>query len=405
MTISHATPTRANSIQTGAEQLVETKFEALVGKRIGLITNQTGLVAGRHLVDFLSENNTVNLTAIFAPEHGFRGFVEAGAKVKSDSDPKTGVPIFSLYGKTRKPTQAMLQNVDVLIFDIQDIGVRYYTYISTMGLAMQAAAKAGVPFIVLDRPNPLGGTYVSGFTLRKSLKSFVGQYPIPVVHGMTVGELALMIAGERWLTGLEKIDLHVIKVKGWKREMLWSDLNAPWVPTSPNIPTFAAALAYPGIGFVGETDTNEGRGTPTPFLRFGAPWANGTALARQLNAKNRPGVIFQPSTFTPRSIKGVAATPTFKNTKLRGVRLDITDGHAFEPLETGVYVLDALHTLARQKKRKRFFRNLPMFNLLAGTKRFHRMLESGKSAEQIIESWRDDVREFRAKRKPYLLYR
>jgi uncharacterized protein YbbC (DUF1343 family) len=202
---------------TGADRLAASGFAALSGKRVGLITNQTGLVKGEHLVDLLSKASGVKLAAIFAPEHGFRGKAEAGASVRGDLDAKTGVPIFSLYGSTRKPTQAMLRNVDLVVFDIQDVGARFYTYISTMGLAMQAAATARIPFVVLDRPNPLGGEYVSGFVLEPPLRSFVGQYPIPIVHGLTVGELARMIKGERWLDGLGALELSVVEMQGWRR--------------------------------------------------------------------------------------------------------------------------------------------------------------------------------------------
>src|SRR5512145_2098379 len=223
-------------IVTGAEALARSGFAALAGKRVGLITNQTGRVGTEHLADLLSKAPNVRLTAILAPEHGFRGEAEAGAKVGASIDARTGVAVFSLYGATNKPTRQMLRNIDVLVFDIQDVGVRFYTYISTMGLAMQAAAEARIPFVVLDRPNPLGGDYVSGFVLEPALASFVGQYPIPIVHGMTVGELARMIKGERWLKGLDRLELTVVPLDGWRRAMCWPDLQRPWVPTSPNIP-------------------------------------------------------------------------------------------------------------------------------------------------------------------------
>lgn len=194
-------------IAVGAEVLAASGFAALAGKRVGLITNQTGRVGAEHLADLLHRAPNLRLTAVFSPEHGFRGQAEAGATVRSGIDAKTGVPIHSLYGATRKPTPGMLHNVDVLVFDIQDVGVRFYTYISTMGLAMQAAASARIPFLVLDRPNPLGGEYVSGFVLEPSLRSFVGEYPIPIVHGLTVGELARMIRSEKWLGGLDGLEL------------------------------------------------------------------------------------------------------------------------------------------------------------------------------------------------------
>src|SRR5262245_2201020 len=235
-----AAPTQP--IATGAEVLEASGFAALAGKRVGLITNHTGLVRGEHLADLLHKAPNVKLTAIFAPEHGFRGTAEAGAKVRDNVDAKTGVPVFSLYGASRKPTPQMLRNVDVLVFDIQDVGARFYTYIATMGLAMQAAAAARIPFLVLDRPNPLGGDYVSGFVLEPALRSFVGQYPIPIVHGLTVGELARMIQGEKWLEGLDTLELSLVQMRGWRRSMRWPQTGRTWVATSPNIPTFEAAL-------------------------------------------------------------------------------------------------------------------------------------------------------------------
>ena len=210
----------------------------------------------------------------------FAAIAEAGAKVRDGVDAKTGVAVFSLYGASRKPTSRMLRDVDVLVFDIQDIGVRFYTYISTMGLAMQAAAAARIPFVVLDRPNPLGGEYVSGFVLEPALRSFVGQYPIPIVHGLTVGELARMIQGEKWLEGLDGLQLSVVAMQGWQRSMRWPQTQHAWVATSPNIPTFESALVYPGIGIVGETDVNEGRGTSTPFSRIRGTLARCTPHGR-----------------------------------------------------------------------------------------------------------------------------
>jgi uncharacterized protein YbbC (DUF1343 family) len=319
-------------------------------------------------------------------------------------DARTGVPVFSLYGAARKPTPAMLRHVDVLVFDIQDIGTRFYTYISTMGLAMQAAAAARIPFVVLDRPNPLGGAYVSGFVLETPLASFVGQYPVPIVHGMTVGELAGMIKGEAWLAGLGALDLTVISIEGWRRAMRWPELGRPWVTTSPNIPSFEAALVYPGMGLVGEADVNEGRGTPTPFSLLGAPWMKGAGLAERLNAAGLDGVRFAAHVYTPRSIPGVALSPRFQGRRLDGVRIAVTDPGAFTPLETGMHVLAALFAEARAKGIARPIANLAMFHALAGTRRLHRLLADGRSAADIIAAWQPEVARFRAQRARYLLY-
>jgi uncharacterized protein YbbC (DUF1343 family) len=391
-------------VTTGADVLAASGFAALAGKRVGLITNQTGRVGSEHLADLLRAAPNLKLTAIFAPEHGFRGSAEAGASVRSGVDAKTGVPIHSLYGATKKPTQLMLRDVDVLVFDIQDVGARFYTYISTMGLAMQAAAAARIPFFVLDRPNPLGGEYVSGFVLEPRLRSFVGQYPIPIVHGLTVGELARMIKGEKWLEGLDHLELQVIEMQGWQRSMRWPQTGRAWVATSPNIPTFEAALVYPGIGIVGEAEVNEGRGTPTPFSLFGAPWIDGQRMVARLNAVGLAGVKFQRATFTPRSISGVAARPRFVGTSLNGVRVVVTDVAGFEPLEVGMHALSAIAAEARSKGIAPLFGNLKMLQAIAGTPRLHNMLEVGSDGAAIIAAWQAEVAQFKAKRARYLLY-
>jgi uncharacterized protein YbbC (DUF1343 family) len=398
------TQTRSSPVVTGAEALARSGFAALAGKRVGLIANQTSRVGAEHLADLLASAPGLRLTAILAPEHGFRGATEAGAKVGDAVDDSTGVPVFSLYGATRKPTPAMLRNVDVLVFDIQDIGTRFYTYISTMGLAMQAAAAARIPFVVLDRPNPLGGEYVSGFVLEAPLASFVGQYPIPIVHGLTVGELAGMINGEAWLDGLGALDLTVVPIEGWRRAMRWPELERPWVTTSPNIPSFEAALVYPGMGLVGEAEVNEGRGTPTPFSLLGAPWVNGTGLAARLNAAGLRGVRFAAHAYTPRSIPGVAFRPRFEGRRLDGVRIAVTDPAAFAPLETGVHMLAALFAEARAKGIRRPIANPGMLRALAGTRRLHRMLADGRSAADIVAAWQPEVAGFTAQRARYLLY-
>ena len=297
-------------VVVGAEVLLASGFASLAGKRVGLIANQTSLANGSHLADLLKAAPGVRLAAILAPEHGFRGASEAGASVGHAVDEKTGVPVWSLYGRARKPTPAMLRGIDVLVFDVQDIGARFYTYISTLGLAMQAAAAAKIPFVVLDRPNPLGGDDVAGFVLEGSLRSFVGQYPIPIVHGLTVGEIARMIKGEGWLDGLERLDLKIVKMENWQRAMRWPETRLTWVPTSPNIPTFQSALLYPGIGLVGETNVNEGRGTATPFAVFGAPWLQAPRLIERLNRGALAGVRFEAAELCSRFHRRRGQAPT-----------------------------------------------------------------------------------------------
>jgi uncharacterized protein YbbC (DUF1343 family) len=391
-------------VVVGAEVLLASGFAGLAGKRVGLIANQTSLASGSHLADLLKAAPGVTLAAILAPEHGLRGASEAGASVGHTIDEKTGAPVWSLYGRARKPTPSMLRGIDALVFDVQDIGARYYTYISTLGLAMQAAAAAKIPFIVLDRPNPLGGDDVAGFVLERSLRSFVGQYPIPIVHGLTVGEIARMIKGEGWLDGLQRLDLEVVKMENWQRAMRWPETQLTWVPTSPNIPTFQSALLYPGIGFVGETNVNEGRGTATPFAVFGAPWLQAPRLIERLDRAALAGVRFEAASYVPVSIEGVAKHPRFVGQRVSGVRLIVTDAARVRPLEIGVHVLAALTAEARAAGVRRLVANVGMFHALAGTKRLHRMLLDGREASAIVAAWHNEVEAFKALRAKYLLY-
>jgi uncharacterized protein YbbC (DUF1343 family) len=391
-------------VVVGAEVLSATRFASLAGKRVGLIANQTSLAHGSHLADLLRAAPGVTLTALLAPEHGLRGAVEAGARVGNTLDAKTGVPVYSLYGHSRKPTPSMLRGIDVLLFDVQDIGARFYTYISTLGLAMQAAAAAKIPFIVLDRPNPLGGEYVAGFVLERSLRSFVGQYPIPIVHGLTVGELARMIKGEAWLDGLERLDLEVVRLENWQRTMRWPDTQLSWVPTSPNIPTFESALLYSGIGFVGEMTFNEGRGTATPFSVFGAPWVTAPRLLARLAAHPLAGLRIEAARYVPKSIAGVATQPRFLGEDVQGVRLIVTDPARVEPLEVGMHVLAALVAEARAAGQRRLIPNRAMFHALAGSRRLYRLLLSGSDGSAIVAAWRAEVEAFRVRRAKYLLY-
>jgi uncharacterized protein YbbC (DUF1343 family) len=258
--------------------------------------------------------------------------------------------------------------------------------------------------VVLDRPNPLGGEYVSGFVLEPKLRSFVGQYTIPIVHGMTVGELARLIQGEKLLSGLENLELRIIEMQGWQRSMRWPQTQRVWVATSPNIPTFEAAIVYPGIGVVGELEVNEGRGTPTPFSLVGAPWLDAARVVAKLNALKLPGVKFESVTYTPRSIPGVAASPRFAGKSIDGVHVAATDIARIQPLEIGMHMLSALVAEARAKKVDRLFPNLAMFNAIAGTKRLHNMLTAGSDGAAIIAAWQADVAKFKTQRAGYLLY-
>lgn len=391
--------------RTGAEMLADQDFRILHGRRVGLVTNHTALLrqpdgSNVHLADALHQHPKIALTALFGPEHGIRGDADAGAKVDDAKDPSTGVPVFSLYGQTRKPTPAQLDNLDILVFDIQDIGARFYTYISTLGLCMQAAAEAKIPFLVLDRPNPLGRR-ADGFVLDPAHTSFVGQYPIPVQHGLTLGELARMAQGEAWLPGLSQLSLTVILAE-WPETQIWPRLARPWIPPSPNIPTFETALVYPATCFIEGTIVSEGRGTREPFLTIGAPWVDAARLAQTLNEANLPGLSFAPTTFTPESIPGMSTSPKLLGKTCHGVKITVTNPEAVRPLPLAAHLVHALYHQAPTDLRPTFF-NDRFFTLLAGGTSFQEAIPVA-SPNAIIASWSQGVREFETLRAPYLLY-
>lgn len=391
-------------VSTGAELFAANEFAELQGKRVGLIVNHTARVDTSHLVDLMHAVDGVEVSALFGPEHGIRGSADAGAKIDDGRDSATGAPIYSLYGATRKPTQEMLENVDALVYDIQDVGARFYTYISTLGLAMQAAAEKGIPIYVLDRPNPLGGNYVSGFVLEDEHESFVGQYPIPAAYGLTIGELAAMIRGEGLLPGVSDAELHVISMEGWQRDMLWPETGLPWIPPSPNIPDFETALVYAGTVLFEAVSASEGRGTETPFTLLGSPWADGGALADTLNAAGLEGVRFDSASFTPRSIEGMSSNPKLMDEDLQGIRITVTDPDAYRSVEAGIHILHAFLQQAEDAGEEDFFSRPESLARLSGTNRLFEMFENGSSPEEIIDSWQSEVDEFRRQREPYLLY-
>ncbi|HEX9023025.1 MAG TPA: DUF1343 domain-containing protein [Geobacteraceae bacterium] len=399
----HALAIGAGACEVGAQVLHESGYAGLLGKRVGLVTNHTAVVNGTHLVDLMHTSGAVRLVALFAPEHGLRGVKEDGESFGEGRDERTGVPVFSLYGAVRKPTPEMMRGLDILLFDMQAVGARFYTFISTMGLAMQAAAEAHIPFVVLDRPNPLGGEYVAGPVLEREYASFTGRYPIPVAHGMTVGELALMIKGERMLPGLDGLDLRVVRMVGWRREMQWPQTGLAWVRTSPNIPDFETVLLYPGICLFEGTSASVGRGTREPFKLVGLPGINAAELAARLNGSDLAGVRFEAVTFTPRSIPGMGHAPKYRDKEIPGVRIIITDPHAYRPVETGVHLVCALYGSLDGGERERFFRRMG-FDRLAGTSSLRLAIARGVPPEEIIASWKNELAEFTAKRRNYLIY-
>lgn len=398
---SDRNPAKSPTVRSGAEVLVEDKIDLLEGKRVGLVTNHSAVVGDDHLIDLLDEKG-IDITALFGPEHGIRGDADAGEKIENSIDEKTGAPIYSLYGKNRKPGPEMLKNVDVLLFDIQDIGARFYTYISTLGYAMQAAAENNIPFFVLDRPNPLGGNSVGGFVRDPGLESFVGLYPIPITHGLTVGELAKMIKEEAMMDNLENLDLQVVEMQNWNRDMLWPETGLKWIPPSPNIPTFEIALIYPGACFFERTTASEGRGTMQPFQQLGSPWADGEALASELNSHNLPGLKFEAVSFTPKPIEGMESNPDWEGEEVHGIKYVVTDADAVEPVAAGVHVLMAFYKAAQEHGKEDFLSS--SVNTLAGSDRFYQMITDGKTPSEIVASWQDEVANFKQMRQPYLLY-
>jgi uncharacterized protein YbbC (DUF1343 family) len=287
-------------VKVGLDVFLVDHLSLIEGKRIGIITNQTGIASsGEHIVDILSSIEGLSIGALFAPEHGIRGDLPDATKMTSYVDKRTGIRVWSLYGEHLKPTQEMLEGVDVLIYDVQDVGARFYTFISTMGLAMEAASEYGKQFIVLDRPNPINGVTIEGPIIEESHFSFVGKYPIPVRYGMTPGEIARMIEGEKWMKGMDKLDLKVIPMEGWQRTMWFDQTGLPWIKPSPNIPSILTAAVYPGLCLVEALNVSEGRGTMRPFEQIGAPWIDSHKLAETMNFLDLPGIYFKPITYTP----------------------------------------------------------------------------------------------------------
>jgi uncharacterized protein YbbC (DUF1343 family) len=390
-----------SKVKPGIDVLRNRNFDIIQGKRVGLITNPTGISSDlQATVDILFSAPNVKLAALFGPEHGVRGDVEAGKYVESFVDGETGLQVYSLYGKTRKPTKEMLKGLDVLIYDIQDIGVRSYTYISTMGLAMEAAAENGLQFIVLDRPNPLTGTRVEGPMLDVNYKSFVGAYPIPYVYGMTAGELALMINGEGWLNNGKKCDLKVVPVDGWKRSMWWDQTGLVWVPTSPHIPHAHTTMFYVMTGLLGELGTaNQGVGYTMPFELVGAPWVSGAALARYLNTRGLEGVQFRPMWYRPFY---------FDTTGIRyeGIQIHVTNRDKINLTAVQLYILEALYRLFPDKniyERARPER-IESFDKVMGSPEIRKDLFDHTSVEDMLRRIEQQRALFMIKREKYLLY-
>jgi len=388
-------------VKLGNEVLVQAKFKALAGKRVGLITNPSGVNSRlESTIDVLRAAPNVKLVALFGPEHGIYGDVPAGDKIASRIDARTGLPVHSLYGDTRKPTPEMLKGLDALVYDLQDTGCRSYTFISTMGVAMEACGDAKIEFIVLDRPNPLGGVRVEGpMVEQEKRRSFVSRWDVPYVYGMTCGELAQMINDKGWITN--RCKLTVVPLEGWQRTMVWRDTGLPWVPTSPHVPHGESPLYQVATGMLGEIGgVNIGVGYTLPFQCVAATNVNPQQLAAAMNDYKLSGVRFQPVTFQP-------YYAAFKGEVIGGVQLYFTDP-AHAPLTAiNYYALEALKKVAKRdlfgealKANKKF----DMFDKVNGTDGTRLALQAGKSASEIVTSWRTGEEKFSKERQKYLLY-
>lgn len=383
---------KKQKVSPGIEVLLKEEKNVLSGKKVGLITNPTGIDSKlTSIVDLLHDDPDINLTALFGPEHGVRGDAQAGASVEYYIDEKTGLPVYSLYGKTKKPTPEMLKDVEVLVFDIQDVGTRYYTYIYTMAYAMEAAKENDIPFIVLDRPNPQGGETVDGPVLEPEFSSFVGLYPIPLKHGMTVGELATLFNKEFKIGA----DLKVIKMKGWKRDMDYDDTGLPFVLPSPNMPTVSTTFAYPATGLIEGTNVSEGRGTTKPFELIGAPYINSDELAGKLNALRLPGVKFRAASFTPTFSKHAGKLS-------HGVEIYITDREEFKAVPTGLHIIKTIQDLYPGDFE---FLAANNFNLLIGNGWIMSRIKEGTTINEILKEYQVKQDAFKKVRKNYLLYK
>ena len=382
--------------EVGLSVLFREQLPLIEGRSIGLITNQTGVDAQfRSNLTLFAEHPQVQLAALFSPEHGISGSAQAGMHISSTINKGGQIPIHSLYGKTRQPTPEMLGGLDVLVYDIQDVGSRFYTYISTLLRSMSAASVNNVDFIVLDRPNPIRGDLVEGNQLQPAFRSFVGEIVLTIRHGMTVGELAKFFRAE--LDCVVSSRLHVVPMHGWRRAMWYDQTGLPWVPPSPNMPTVETATLYPGTCLIEGTNLSEGRGTTKPFEWVGAPWIDSARWADRLNNLNLPGTHFRPIHFTPTFSK-------YTDQACHGVQVHITDRNRFKPVEIALYLI----ATAQKEDPDRFEflenRGRHFFDLLAGTDELRLKLMKHESPVAILQSWEAEVEKFTEQRRPYLLY-
>jgi uncharacterized protein YbbC (DUF1343 family) len=390
-TSANVAPFADGLVRPGLDVLVAEVPAEIRGKRVGLIANHSAIDrAGRPAIDLIAEHKDLQLTALFAPEHGIRGTAAAGAKVEDERDSKTGLPIYSLYKtEDRGPADSMLTNVDALVYDLQEVGGRTWTYVSTMALSMAAAKRKGIPFVVLDRPNPIGGEIVEGAPLDPKFKSFVGMYSIPARHGMTVGELATLF-NTRFGIGA---NLIVIRAANWKRSMWFEDTGLPWVNPSPNLRSPNALKNYPGTVYFEGTNLTEGRGTDRPFEQIGAPWLNAAEVARVMNAKGLPGIRFEAITM---AVEPTAAK--HKGLTIPAIRFVITDRNTYRPVRSALTLIDEI-----RRQHTADFKWTGSIDRLAGTDLVRLAIEAG-TLPVLLDEWDREAAEFRRGVSDMLIY-
>jgi uncharacterized protein YbbC (DUF1343 family) len=399
-TILNYAQEKNDGLLLGADLLLSEYSHLIEGKGLGIVTNHTAtLSSGKHLVDTLFEDGGFDLKALFAPEHGIRGAAPAGDQINNHIDEKTSLPVFSLYGQINKPTKEMLKDIDVLIYDIQDVGARFYTYISTLYYVIEAAAESDKEVIVLDRPNPINGVSVEGPIRKEHLTSFVGIAPIPIRHGLTVGELANLFVSEYFDKSL-KPKLTVIKMLNWDRQKYFANYSNEWNPPSPNIPDFETTIVYPGTCLIEGINVSEGRGTYHPFLTIGAPYINSEEWIDEMTKVGIEGVSLTAVSFTPETIPHMATRPKYLNEKCFGIEIKVTDRGKFNAVEFGIKLICSLRKLYPDKLE---FRQ-GAFDRLAGDDAIRKMILDDVSAEDIVASWQSELNLFKELRKNYLLY-
>ena len=394
-------PQEKITVYTGLDVLEKIGFEPLLGKKVGVVTNHTAVSKkGTHLVDLLYANSDITIQAIFAPEHGFRGKEQGGDAIPGGVDSNTGAPIYSLYGAQREPNPEMLHGIDILVFDIQDVGTRFYTYISTMGYVLEAGARYDIPVMILDRPNPIGRR-INGNVLDEGFESFVGRYKIPIQYGLSMGELARMIVGETMISGLESLELHVVECEGWTGDLFWSDTDLDWLPPSPNMRNTNETLTYPGLCLLEGVRINEGRGTEFPFEYIGTPYMDGKLLARELLATGLEGFTVEPVSYIPVDMPGAAMNPLFEGEVVQGVKIVVTDPTKYKAVDFLVHLL----VIAKKNYPNEFgWRSARGPDRLSGGSALREMVDAGKTAQEIIDSYQDELQAFESIQQKYRIY-